>query len=143
MANFAGDMNFLQPTHISPITISLACLFAVQGAQNLALTVCTTVFPFYLIGLGATASDLGVVQAAFSCTVAISFACMGPASDAFGRKPIFLAGLWGLSIFTYFTLLVDTVKDFCLAAATSGLFYGFAGAAEAYLSDALSPTRYV
>ena len=75
--------------------LQLAILVAGVFFLNLGFSVIMPVLPYYSQNMGASAFDLGLLMASYSVMQLIFTPILGELSDRFGRKPIFLIGLFG------------------------------------------------
>ncbi|MBI4503863.1 MAG: MFS transporter [Gemmatimonadetes bacterium] len=95
--------------------------------------------PFYATDFGATASVVGVLISAFSIAQLVSAPAWGKLSDARGRRPAILAGLW-LSAIAYVVFgLASSVAMLLLSRIVQGLGGGTIGVVQAYVADASRP----
>ena len=72
---------------------SLLVLCTVTAIDLLGYGIIVPILPFYAEALGASASDLAVLVAAFPLAQSISYALLGRLSDRFGRRRLIVFGL--------------------------------------------------
>lgn len=77
---------------------ALPILFAVMFLVMSGFGVIIPVIPFYAEEIGATPSQLGLLMAVYSLMQFIFAPVWGRVSDRYGRKPVMLIGILGLSL---------------------------------------------
>lgn len=77
---------------------AIAILFLTMFIVMVGFGVIMPILPFYAENMGASATDLGLLFAAYSIIQFIFAPIWGQASDRLGRKPVILVGLIGFSL---------------------------------------------
>src|SRR5205085_11201430 len=77
-----------------PPMSKLVVLLVVAFVDMVGLVIMIPLLPFYATDFGASASVVGFLISAFSVAQLISAPGWGRFSDARGRRPAILAGLW-------------------------------------------------
>ena len=105
----------------------------------LGLAMIIPLLPFYATKLGASATIVGILIAAFSIAQLASAPLWGLFSDRYGRRPALLVGLLisaaAYLIFAY----ASTLWLLLLSRAVQGLGGGTIGVVQAYVADASDP----
>lgn len=97
--------------------------------------------PFYAERLGANATVIGALVAAFAGAQLLTSPFWGRLSDRYGRRPMILVGL-GASALAYILFgLADSVWVLFLSRLVQGAGGGTTGVVQAYVSDAVKPSE--
>ncbi|MCK5239065.1 MAG: MFS transporter [Candidatus Thorarchaeota archaeon] len=108
------------------------CLSILQVGFGIVLPI----FPYYIVELGASALDLGMLTAAFAITRIVLAGPLGGLSDRVGRKPVMLFALFGFAGANVIYAFAPNVLVMLAARALEGaVSAGFFPAANAYVSD--------
>lgn len=132
-------------THVRPGRIWTGN-FVLLCTASLTLLVCAQVLlptlPLYVLNIGGTKGDIGLVMGAYSICATIMRAVSGWMSDRYGRKRIVISALivmLGVTVLyrmAHSALLVGTIRGL------HGLFYGLAGTTMgAIVADSLPAAR--
>ena len=78
---------------MGPSWRSIATLFAMMFASQLALTIYLPAVPEMALDLGVSASHVQLIIPSYLGAFALMQLVAGPLSDAFGRRPVILSGL--------------------------------------------------
>src|ERR1700738_5023518 len=117
----------------------LTVLMITAFVDMLGLAMVIPLLPFYATKLGASATIVGVLIAAFSIAQLASAPLWGRFSDRYGRRPALLAGLlvsaWRYVIFAY----ASTLWLLLISRIVQGLGGGTIGVVQAYVADASDP----
>lgn len=117
----------------------LTVLMITAFVDMLGLAMIIPLLPFYATKLGASATIVGILIAAFSIAQLASAPLWGLFSDRYGRRPALLVGLLisaaAYLIFAY----ASTLWLLLLSRAVQGLGGGTIGVVQAYVADASDP----
>ncbi|WP_033829601.1 tetracycline resistance MFS efflux pump [Bacillus andreraoultii] len=84
---------------------ALPILFLVMFLVMVGFGIIIPVLPFYAENLGASPTELGLLMAVYSLMQLLFSPVWGQVSDRFGRKPVMLIGIFGLSL-SFFLMAV-------------------------------------
>ncbi|MCB0062481.1 MAG: MFS transporter, partial [Caldilineaceae bacterium] len=84
----------MQTTNRRAMTILFLTMFIVMVGFGVIMPI----LPFYAESMGATATDLGLLFAAYSVVQFLFSPIWGQMSDRVGRKPMILVGLVGFGV---------------------------------------------
>ncbi|KAJ5068845.1 mfs transporter [Anaeramoeba ignava] len=115
------------------------CLFL----SIVAFSILVPIIPFYALKkFGATALQIGIIEAAYSGTQFISNLFLGVLSDkSFGRKKLLVFCLFGLMIGLFVTSFSQTLLQLILFRGLTGFFGGLNSLANAMITD-IVPIQY-
>lgn len=117
----------------------LTVLMITAFVDMLGLAMIIPLLPFYATKMGASATIVGVLIAAFSIAQLASAPLWGKFSDRYGRRPALLAGLLisaaAYVIFGY----ASTLWLLLLSRVVQGFGGGTIGVVQAYVADASDP----
>ncbi|MFD1607792.1 MFS transporter [Oceanobacillus luteolus] len=85
----------------------LPILFMIMFLVMVGFGIIIPVLPFYAENLGASPTELGLLMAVYSLMQLFFAPMWGRISDRFGRKPVILIGIFGLSL-SFFMLALST-----------------------------------
>jgi multidrug resistance protein len=105
----------------------------------LGLAMIIPLLPFYATKLGASATIVGVLIAAFSIAQLASAPLWGKFSDRYGRRPALLAGLLVSAVAYVIFAYASTLWLLLLSRIVQGLGGGTIGVVQAYVADASDP----
>jgi multidrug resistance protein len=105
----------------------------------LGLAMVIPLLPFYATKLGASATIVGVLIAAFSIAQLASAPLWGKFSDRYGRRPALLAGLLVSAVAYIIFAYASTLWLLLLSRIVQGLGGGTIGVVQAYVADASDP----
>jgi multidrug resistance protein len=105
----------------------------------LGLAMIIPLLPFYATKLGASATIVGILIAAFSIAQLASAPLWGKFSDRYGRRPALLAGLLVSAIAYVIFAYASTLWLLLLSRIVQGLGGGTIGVVQAYVADASDP----
>jgi multidrug resistance protein len=105
----------------------------------LGLAMVIPLLPFYATKLGASASVVGVLIAAFSIAQLASAPLWGRFSDRYGRRPALLVGLLVSAVAYVIFAFASTLWLLLLSRVVQGLGGGTIGVVQAYVADASDP----
>ena len=105
----------------------------------LGLAMIIPLLPFYATKLGASATVVGVLIAAFSIAQLASAPLWGRFSDRYGRRPALLAGLLVSAVAYLIFGYANTLWLLLLSRLVQGFGGGTIGVVQAYVADASDP----
>jgi multidrug resistance protein len=117
----------------------LTVLMITAFVDMLGLAMVIPLLPFYATKLGASASMVGVLIAAFSIAQLASAPLWGRFSDRYGRRPALLAGLLISAVAYVIFAYASTLWLLLLCRVVQGLGGGTIGVVQAYVADASDP----
>src|SRR5262249_39070836 len=103
------------------------------------LTMIMPLLPFYARGLGASATIVGLLVAAFSAAQLAVAPLWGRLSDRYGRRPAILAGLLVTSAAYVLFALAGSLGLLLVSRMIQGIGGGTIGVVQAYVADASPP----
>ena len=117
----------------------LTVLMITAFVDMLGLAMIIPLLPFYATKLGASATVVGVLIAAFSIAQLASAPLWGRFSDRYGRRPALLAGLLVSAVAYMIFAYASTLWLLLLSRVVQGLGGGTIGVVQAYVADASDP----
>jgi multidrug resistance protein len=117
----------------------LTVLMITAFVDMLGFAMVIPLLPFYATKLGASASIVGVLIAAFSIAQLASAPLWGRFSDRYGRRPALLAGLLISAIAYVIFAYASTLWLLLICRIVQGLGGGTIGVVQAYVADASDP----
>jgi multidrug resistance protein len=117
----------------------LTVLMITAFVDMLGLAMVIPLLPFYATKLGASATIVGVLIAAFSIAQLASAPLWGRFSDRYGRRPALLAGLLISAVAYMIFAYAITLWLLLLCRIVQGLGGGTIGVVQAYVADASDP----
>jgi multidrug resistance protein len=117
----------------------LTVLMITAFVDMLGLAMIIPLLPFYATKLGASATIVGVLIAAFSIAQLASAPLWGKFSDRYGRRPALLAGLLVSAVAYVIFAYASTLWLLLLSRIVQGLGGGTIGVVQAYVADASDP----
>jgi len=117
----------------------LTVLMITAFVDMLGLAMVIPLLPFYATKLGASATIVGVLIAAFSIAQLASAPLWGRVSDRYGRRPALLAGLLVSAVAYVIFAYASTLWLLLLSRIVQGLGGGTIGVVQAYVADASDP----
>src|SRR6266516_1964894 len=114
----------------------LTVLMITAFVDMLGLAMVIPLLPFYATKLGASATIVGVLIAAFSIAQLASAPLWGRFSDRYGRRPALLSGLLISAIAYVIFAYASTLWLLLLSRVVQGLGGGTIGVVQAYVADA-------
>jgi multidrug resistance protein len=117
----------------------LTVLMITAFVDMLGLAMVIPLLPFYATKLGASATIVGVLIAAFSVAQLASAPLWGRFSDRYGRRPALLAGLLVSAVAYVIFAYAATLWLLLLSRVVQGLGGGTIGVVQAYVADASDP----
>jgi multidrug resistance protein len=118
----------------------LTVLMITAFVDMLGLAMVIPLLPFYATKLGASATIVGVLIAAFSIAQLASAPLWGRFSDHYGRRPALLAGLLVSAVAYVIFAYASTLWLLLISRVVQGLGGGTIGVVQAYVADASDPT---
>ena len=107
----------------------------VMFIDALASSLGVSVLPYYVQTLGGTPSQFGALLSTFASANIIASLWIGSASDKFGRKPLLVLSLIGLSVGFSGCALTPSMGLLFVARAIIGFFAGVGSTGRAYVAD--------
>jgi multidrug resistance protein len=117
----------------------LTVLMITAFVDMLGLAMIIPLLPFYATKLGASATVVGVLIAAFSIAQLASAPLWGRFSDRYGRRPALLVGLLVSAVAYVIFAYASTLWLLLLSRVVQGLGGGTIGVVQAYVADASDP----
>ncbi|MDQ6870532.1 MAG: MFS transporter [Gemmatimonadota bacterium] len=117
----------------------LTVLMITAFVDMLGLAMIIPLLPFYATKLGASATIVGILIAAFSIAQLASAPLWGLFSDRYGRRPALLAGLLVSAVAYVIFAYASTLWLLLLSRVVQGLGGGTIGVVQAYVADASDP----
>ena len=118
----------------------LTVLMITAFVDMLGLAMVIPLLPFYATKLGASATIVGVLIAAFSVAQLASAPLWGRFSDHYGRRPALLVGLLVSAVAYVIFAYASTLWLLLISRIVQGLGGGTIGVVQAYVADASDPT---
>jgi multidrug resistance protein len=117
----------------------LTVLMITAFVDMLGLAMIIPLLPFYATELGASATVVGVLIAAFSIAQLASAPLWGRFSDRYGRRPGLLVGLLVSAVAYVIFAYAGTLWLLLISRVVQGLGGGTIGVVQAYVADASDP----
>jgi multidrug resistance protein len=117
----------------------LTVLMITAFVDMLGLAMVIPLLPFYATKLGASATIVGVLIAAFSIAQLASAPLWGRFSDRYGRRPALLVGLLVSAVAYVIFAYASTLWLLLISRIVQGLGGGTIGVVQAYVADASDP----
>src|SRR3954469_19401941 len=117
----------------------LTVLMITAFVDMLGLAMIIPLLPFYATKMGASATIVGILIAAFSIAQLASAPLWGRFSDRYGRRPALLAGLLISAVAYVIFAYSSTLWLLLLSRVVQGLGGGTIGVVQAYVADASDP----
>ena len=117
----------------------LTVLMITAFVDMLGLAMIIPLLPFYATKLGASATLVGILIAAFSIAQLASAPLWGLFSDRYGRRPALLGGLLISAVAYVIFAYASTLWLLLLSRVVQGLGGGTIGVVQAYVADASDP----
>jgi multidrug resistance protein len=114
----------------------LPVLFVTAFVDMVGLTMILPLLPFYARELGASATSVGLLIAAFSLAQLIVAPMWGRFSDRYGRRPAILAGLLVTAAAYVLFAFAGSLVLLLLSRIIQGVGGGTIGVVQAYVADA-------
>jgi MFS family permease len=114
-------------------------LMAVAFVDMIGLMMVIPLLPYYAKDLGANASVIGFLVAAFPVAQLASSPVWGRVSDRYGRRPALMIGLAASAVAYTIFGLARALPLLFLSRVAQGLGGGTTGVAQAYVADTMAP----
>jgi multidrug resistance protein len=121
----------------------LFILFVTAFVDMVGLTMILPLFPFYASELGASATDIGLLIAAFSVAQLVVSPVWGRFSDRYGRRPAILGGLLITAVAYVLFAFAGSLWVLLISRVVQGTGGGTIGVVQAYVADASPPEQRV
>ncbi len=121
----------------------LFILFVTAFVDMVGLTMILPLFPFYASELGASATDIGLLIAAFSVAQLVVSPVWGRFSDRYGRRPAILGGLLITAVAYVLFAFAGSLWVLLISRIVQGTGGGTIGVVQAYVADASPPEQRV
>ena len=119
----------------------LLVLFVTAFIDMVGLTMILPLLPFYARELGASATLVGLLIAAFSLAQLVVAPVWGRFSDRYGRRPAILAGLLVTAAAYLLFAFAGSLLLLLLSRIIQGVGGGTIGVVQAYVADASRPEQ--
>lgn len=114
----------------------------VNTASFSSFNMLTITMPLYVVVIGGSESDVGLIMGVFSITAVASRPFVGAALDRFGRKSVLLVAVIGLVVASFSYLAAFSLLVLFFVRALQGIAYsGAVTTAAAYVGDIVPPQR--
>lgn len=117
----------------------LTVLMVTGFVDMLGLAMVIPLLPFYATKLGASATTVGILIAAFSIAQLASAPLWGRFSDRYGRRPALIAGLLISAVAYIIFAYAATIWLLLISRVVQGLGAGTIGVVQAYVADSSDP----
>lgn len=117
----------------------LTVLMITAFVDMLGFAMIIPLLPFYATRMGASATIVGILIAAFSVAQLASAPLWGHFSDRYGRRPALLAGLIVSAVAYVIFAYAGTLWLLLLSRIVQGIGGGTIGVVQAYVADASDP----
>lgn len=117
----------------------ISVLMATVFADMVGFTMVLPLLPFYATHLGANATVVGALVAAYAFAQLLASPLWGRASDRYGRRPLILAGLLASAVAYVLFGLADALWLLFASRLVQGAGGGITGVVQAYVADAVFP----
>ncbi|HKR08825.1 MAG TPA: MFS transporter [Gemmatimonadaceae bacterium] len=117
----------------------LTVLMITAFVDMLGLAMIIPLLPFYATKMGASATIVGILIAAFSIAQLASAPLWGRFSDRYGRRPALLAGLIISAVAYVIFAYAGTLWLLLISRVVQGFGGGTIGVVQAYVADASDP----
>ena len=119
----------------------LVAIFLTVFVDLVGFGIVIPLLPFYAEHFRAGPEMVTLVMASYSFMQFFFSPVWGRLSDRYGRKPILLVSLFGISLSYVWTGFADGLFELLAARALAGLMAGNLSAAQAYIADVTPPER--
>ena len=114
----------------------------VNTASFSSFNMLTITMPLYVVVIGGSESDVGLIMGVFSITAVASRPFVGAALDRFGRKSVLLVAVIGLVVASFSYLAAFSLLVLFFVRALQGIAYsGAVTTTAAYVGDIVPPQR--
>ena len=117
----------------------LLTIFFVVFLDLVGFGIIIPILPYYSRAFGATAFELGWLMASFSIAQFLFAPFWGSLSDHYGRRPILIATIGGITIATLATAYANSLLFLFIARSLAGVFGANISTASAYIADVTKP----
>lgn len=117
----------------------LLVLFVTAFVDMVGLAMIVPLLPYYATEMGATATTVGLLVAAFSAAQLAVAPAWGQLSDRYGRRPAILAGLVLSAVAYVIFAFAGSLPLLFLSRLVQGAGGGTIGVVQAYVADACPP----
>lgn len=117
----------------------LSVLMAVAFVDMIGLMMVVPLLPIYAKNLGAGATIIGFLTAAFPVAQLSASPVWGRVSDRYGRRPVLLVGLAASAVAYVIFGFATSLTMLFLSRLAQGLGGGTTGVAQAYVADTMPP----
>jgi multidrug resistance protein len=114
-------------------------LMATAFIDMMGLLIVLPLLPFYAEDMGADATTVGLLVAAFSFAQLVTAPMWGKLSDRYGRRPVLLVALLASAVAYVIFAYADSIWLLLVSRLAQGAGGSMTGVANAYVSDSVPP----
>ena len=121
---------------------ALGRLWVLMGTafiDMMGLLIVLPLLPFYAKNMGANATTIGLLMAAFSFAQLVTASLWGKLSDRYGRRPVLLSALLASAVGYVIFAYADSIALLFVSRLAQGAGGSMTGVANAYVSDSVAP----
>jgi multidrug resistance protein len=114
-------------------------LMATAFIDMMGLLIVLPLLPFYAEDMGADATTVGLLVAAFSFAQLVTAPVWGKLSDRYGRRPVLLSALLASAVGYLIFAYADSIALLFVSRLAQGAGGSMTGVTNAYVSDSVAP----
>ncbi|HUK21921.1 MAG TPA: MFS transporter [Gemmatimonadales bacterium] len=125
------------PSDLQKLTVLIAVCFV----DMIGLLMIAPLLTFYALRLGGQASTVGPLFSSFAVAQLLASPIWGRVSDRYGRRPVLIIGLLASAIAYLIFGFANSLWLLFVCRIVQGFGGGTTGVAQAYVADAMEPSR--
>jgi len=125
------------PSDLQKLTVLIAVCFV----DMIGLLMISPLLTFYALRLGGQASTVGPLFSSFAVAQLLASPIWGRVSDRYGRRPVLMIGLLASAIAYLIFGFANSLWLLFVCRIVQGFGGGTTGVAQAYVADAMEPSR--